>query len=101
MASPHFAAFPPQDVRRYILDVLWAHADVQRFNVTPSAGARPLTHRTLLDQFVFDKDRGMILAAYPWLRCGLDGGSGTAVEAGGPAADASGPAAESTAAGVP
>jgi len=61
-----------EDVRNYLLDLLWAHADVLRYNVTPSATARPLTHSLLLEQFVFDKDRAMILAAYPWLNCGLD-----------------------------
>ncbi len=63
----------PQDVREYMLDLLWAHAGVQRFNVTPSAAAAPLTHRALLDHFLYDVDRDMILKQYPWLRCGPEG----------------------------
>ena len=58
-----------------MVDLLWAHAAVQRFNVTPSAAAAPLTHKALLDHFLFDVDRDMIVKGYPWLRCGLQSDS--------------------------
>lgn len=64
-----------QDVREYIVDLLWKLSDVQHFNVTPSKGAKVMTHRSILDAFMFDRDRQEVAAAYPWLRCGLDGSS--------------------------
>lgn len=64
-----------QDVREYIVDLLWKLSEVQHFNVTPSTGAKLMTHRSILDAFIFDRDRQEVMAAYPWLSCGLDGSS--------------------------
>lgn len=60
-----------QDVREYMLDVLGAYAQLQRFRPAPSATAQLVTAEVLLRHFLFDEDRAAILAAYPWLRCQL------------------------------
>lgn len=54
------------------MDLLWEYAGLQRFDVTPSMGAVPLTSHFLLDQFQFSEDQDLIVAAHPWLLCGLN-----------------------------
>lgn len=68
----HVCHVGAQDVREYIVDLLWQLSEVQHYDITPSKGAKPLTHRTILDAFMFDRDKKAMLEVYPWLRCGLD-----------------------------
>lgn len=72
MTNRHWCDVSAQDVREYIVDLLWQLSEVQHYDITPSKGAKPLTHRFILDAFLFDPDRLDILEMYPWLRCGLD-----------------------------
>ena len=69
--TPCKALGPLQDVREYLLDVLGAYSQLQRFSPTPSATAQHVTAEVLLQHFLFDEDRATILAAYPWLHCQL------------------------------
>jgi hypothetical protein len=61
-------------VREYLLDVLAEYAPLQRFTPHPSEGAVLVTAEFLLEQFLYQKDKDVLLEAHPWLNCKLQQG---------------------------